>query len=73
MICPYCKNEMQKGWVYQERLALKWIPADDRNFLEQLMDTNVIKLTSLKQSGRVIMYHCAGCKKFIVDENDIEV
>ncbi|MBQ8518496.1 MAG: hypothetical protein IJ455_02675 [Agathobacter sp.] len=73
MICPYCENGMQRGWVDQERFALKWIPEEDRSFMEQLLDKNVIKLTSLSQSGRLIMYHCSECKKFIVDENEIEV
>lgn len=73
MICPYCENEMQKGWVDQERFSLKWIPAEKRSFMEMLLQANVIQLTSLSQGGRVIMYHCADCKKFIVDENDIKI
>jgi len=72
MICPYCENEMQEGWVDQERFSLKWTPAEDRGLLEMLLQKNVIMLTSLEQGGRLVMYHCAECKKFIVDENDIK-
>ena len=73
MICPYCENEMQKGWVNQERFSLKWIPDKDRGFMDCLFEKEVIKLTALSKTGRMIMYHCADCKKFVVDENDIEV
>ena len=73
MICPYCEKEMQEGFVNQERMAIRWVPNEERGFMDCLLDRNVIKLTSLSSGGRVIVYHCADCKKFIVDENDIEV
>lgn len=73
MLCPYCEKEMQKGWINQERFSLKWVPDEDRGFMECLVEKDVIKLTALTKGGRLTVYHCENCRKFIIDENDIEV
>ena len=73
MICPYCEEEMQKGWIEQERFGLRWTPCEKRGFLESLLEPHDIRLTSLSHGGRLIVYHCEKCRKFIIDENDIEV
>ena len=73
MICPYCENEMQKGWIDQDRMGLSWTPDEERGFLKSLLEPHDIRLTSLAYGGRLIVYHCEACKKFIIDENDIEV
>lgn len=76
MICPYCENEMQRGYVDQTdaRFGLRWKPdVEYSGLLDMIFSDDDIKLTSITKSGRLMMYHCEGCKKFIVDENEIEV
>ena len=73
MICPYCEEEMQIGWVDQDRYGLRWTPSDERGFLERIFESHDIGLTSIEHGGRLIVYHCETCRKFIIDENDIEV
>lgn len=74
MICPYCEEIMQEGWIDQyQTYGLYWTPNEERGFLESIIDPHDIRLTSLAHGGRLIVYHCEKCRKFVIDENDIEV
>ena len=65
---------MQKGWIDQDyHHGLFWIPNEERGFLERIIDPHGIRLTSLAHGGRLLVYHCEKCRKFVIDENDIEV
>ena len=70
MNCPYCSEEMEKGYIDQTdfRFPLAWYPAKRETgfFISTKRD---IKLTSVLESGSVIAYHCARCKKFIIEHD----
>lgn len=46
MECPYCKNEMIKGYLYGERYALKWMSADKGLIAGTFVSRDSIKLES---------------------------
>ena len=73
MNCPYCNNEMEKGYIGQSELfvPITWVSDDVKEYVI-LPIHKTIKLTALLKGGRMITYHCENCKKFIIDENDIE-
>ena len=69
MICPYCKNEMRKGYIDKQRLGvpLEWYPANP------LIATakESIKLTKAF-AGSIIAYRCEDCRKLIIDEDELK-
>ena len=71
MKCPYCQSEMEKGHIDQGRFSLYWV-SDKRKPDSFLPVHENIKLSSLFAGGRIITYRCGNCKKFIIDENDLE-
>ena len=73
MKCPYCSNEMEKGYIAQSdfRFPLEWSPAERRTGILFSKKRN-IKLTTALKGGNMTAYHCAECRKFIIDENELE-
>lgn len=72
MKCPCCNGEMEKGYLEQDlRHALRWYSAKSTGGLFPKREER--KLTALWKGGTVTMYHCEICKKFIIDEKDIDV
>ena len=74
MNCPYCDNEMEKGYIDQTKVfaPLEWYPAkQERGVLVDMSKS--IRLTSLWKSGAVIVHHCALCRKFVIDEEEVGV
>lgn len=73
MKCPYCNNEMEKGFIGQDKLfvPITWI-SDDVKEDAILPIRKTIKLTATFKCGEIVTYHCETCKKFIIDENDVE-
>ena len=71
MNCPYCQAPMEKGWIDQGRFSLYWV-ADKRKSGSFLPIHENIRLSSLFAGGRITTYHCENCKKFVIDENDLE-
>lgn len=72
MLCPYCNAEMEKGVIGQHDLTpITWI---SDNLIENaiLPIHKTIKLTALLKGGEIVTYYCENCKKFIIDENEIE-
>lgn len=72
MLCPYCNTEMEKGVIGQHDLTpITWVSENPKeNSFLPIHKT--IKLTALLKGGEITTYHCENCKKFIIDENDIE-
>lgn len=74
MNCPYCNEEMEKGYVDQTKafFPLEWYPANQERGI--LINTKRnIKLTTLRKTGRVIVHHCAACRKFVIDQDELEI
>ena len=74
MVCPYCNNEMEKGYIEQTRIGfpLHWYSGKTKpgrifNKWES------IKLTSSFKSGHIIAHHCKQCRKFVIDQDKLEV
>lgn len=73
MNCPYCHQEMQKGYVSQNdfRFPLEWYPASqDTKFFKSKKQN--IKLTAALKGGNVIVHYCPECKKFVIDQDELE-
>lgn len=73
MICPYCKSEMQKGYVHSNKHALRWYPnvPQGKSIFASYNESK--KLSSVWNGGNVIVHRCEKCKKLIIDENELEV
>lgn len=74
MNCPYCNEEMVKGYIDQTRIGfpLEWYSGKRKPGL--IFDKfEKIKLTSSLKGGRVIVYHCAPCRKFVIDQDEVVV
>jgi len=69
MDCPYCKNDMKEGFIPRDRYSIKWIPGEDSGIFAQFRKG--IKLTRTLEDGSVAAYFCEGCKKIIIDLDDI--
>ncbi len=74
MKCPYCSEEMEKGYVDQTKafFPLEWYPAKQEPGILVSQKRN-IKLSAIWKSGSVIMHHCASCRKFIIDQDELKV
>ena len=69
MKCPYCNEEMVKGYIYGDRWMLKWLP-EEKDLLFGIWAKGGIKLgeeTGIRPS--VETYMCRACNKFIIDLN----
>ena len=74
MNCPYCDELMVKGYMEQTRIGfpIQWYSGKTKPGI--LFDKwENIKLTSSRKSGRVIVHHCANCRKFIIDQDEVDV
>ena len=71
MICPYCKQEMRRGYIEQGRTRLVWYPYESRDeglFLRK----DKLKLAPPFVWCEVTVHRCESCKKLIIDENELE-
>lgn len=65
MVCPYCNNEMEKGYI-QSRDGLGWSPK--KRMIAALSGT-----LSEQELGRAaVAYRCKACEKLIIDYANIE-
>lgn len=74
MNCPYCNEEMEKGYIDQTdfRFPLEWYPANrEKIFFAIESNKRNVRLTSALKSGTIIAYRCEQCKKIIIDENTL--
>lgn len=74
MKCPYCNEDMEKGYISQTdfRFPLEWYPAKGGTGFWANKKGNV-KLTASLKGGSAIAFRCAQCKKIIIDECTLEV
>lgn len=75
MQCPYCNEEMKKGSIGQgdAMYPVRWFPEPETPPMLFYSNKGSVKLSSPWKSGRVVVYHCAGCRKFIIDQDELEV
>ena len=62
MKCPYCENEMERGYI-QSRDGLGWNPK--KRFIAAFSGA-----TAKKPLGKApVTYYCLPCQKMIIDWN----
>ena len=70
MECPYCHENMLKGYISALRDPLKWIEKSRNKgaFISQFQRR--IKLTAWPQN-QIKTFYCENCKKMIFDAVDL--
>ena len=69
MKCPYCNEEMMKGFVYGDRYTLKWLP-EKKGLLFGIWAIDGIKLGTggvFSARPRAEADMCQSCKKILID------
>ena len=73
MKCPYCGNEMEKGYI-QSRDGVVWRKKKSAVSALAALASDAILLGTSDGNpfggNYVVVYHCADCKKFIIDAID---
>ena len=71
MECPYCKKEMQKGFILGERYGVRWYPADSDLWADE--ERSFILATPGGSYGaRAESWCCAECRKVITHVPEIQ-
>lgn len=70
MECPYCYNNMEKGFISGVRDDIKWIEESRNKGAFVSMFQKGIKLTDAWISNQLETYYCVDCKKMIIDVTD---
>ena len=74
MNCPYCNKEMEEGYIAQDRYAITWRPIEAYNsVIKTIFSKNKIKLTSFSNNTEARVFYCKDCRKFIIDQDNIEI
>ncbi|MBQ7326905.1 MAG: hypothetical protein IJW93_05475 [Clostridia bacterium] len=73
MICPYCNEEMRKGYIKSYKDALKWYPDTPNENGLFARSKEGVKLTSFWTGSSATVHRCEKCKKLIIDESDLDV
>ena len=69
MICPYCKKEMEKGFI-QSPHELAWLPGEKRHLFAAAQfheGALVLSKLSLMKGSAVTAYLCRNCQKVLID------
>lgn len=65
MECPYCKKEMLKGYIPASKMALMWIPENEKTPPTVFSKTSVgVNLTKVPfwTMQKAESYYCRNCK-----------
>ena len=74
MKCPYCNNEMQKGYV-QCRDGVTWTPKKQLVASLASLSAGAIRIgkdSGLSPNSVAEAYHCEACKKVIIEYSQID-
>lgn len=70
MECPYCHQNMVKGFINGDRYSLKWIEESrNRGSIISVFQKG-LKLTNAWNSNQLEVYYCKDCKKMIINVNN---
>ncbi|HAZ36522.1 MAG TPA: hypothetical protein DCY71_01550 [Clostridiaceae bacterium] len=74
MRCPYCNQEMDKGFIHNPKHVVSWYPEGSKvsfwSYYDPDYDTEAIRLTSSGSVWEVSVataHICKRCKKVIID------
>lgn len=70
MKCPYCDDEMTKGYIYGDRYSMKWLPAE-KKLLFGILAKGGIELGEFNwlERPKIETHMCHKCNKLIIDMN----
>lgn len=73
-ICPYCKEEMQPGFLTNRGYQLKWVPEGEKEGITIFGERNGTPLNKfpLGRYHKIEAYYCSTCHKVIIDTNFLE-
>ena len=69
MLCPYCRQEMEPGWI-ESPYELAWLPGRDRSQpIHAALHENAVVLSpaSLFKGSAVAACLCRSCHKILID------
>lgn len=69
MICPYCKNEMEKGYLYSDG-AIKWKEGDKKpGIMNNIFSPHQLSAAQfrLPNMQTVEANYCPACAKIIIE------
>jgi len=67
MNCPYCGNEMEKGYIHS-RDSVVWRKKKSAFPALAIFAADAVDLGTSDVSGHyVVVYRCADCRKFLID------
>lgn len=74
--CPYCKNEMKKGYLEGDgRQDLIWVEENQkRNITDKLFKRNCVVVEKAPHLVKIHVnsWYCNDCKKIIIDVQEDE-
>lgn len=67
--CPYCNNEMKRGFISGSRFQLEWIPEGkkERNTILSKDAGIPLNKLSLFKYNKIEADYCSICNKVIID------
>ena len=67
MNCPYCGKEMEKGYIHS-RDCVVWRTKKSVLPALGILAADAVDLGTSDAAGHfVVVYRCAGCRKFLID------
>lgn len=72
MNCPYCKNEMKKGYIAGDRLSLRWMPSEVEKMSLIKWLKRGVKLSYVLDGNCVDAFYCEQCEKVIIDVENVK-
>lgn len=72
--CPYCQQEMEKGYIYNGKEDTVWTPENSKqSYLINFPHENQIMLSKRKflSFNKIKVYRCPLCKIQVIFENDL--
>lgn len=68
MECPYCKQEMVRGYIYGDRYQLKWLPEDKKLLLGIWAEGGIaLGEKGMLSRPKVEAFVCKSCNKAVMD------
>lgn len=73
-VCPYCEEEMRRGFLTNRGYQLKWMPDGEKEGITVFSGKEGIPLNRFcfARNHKIEAYYCEHCHKVIIDTNFIE-
>lgn len=74
MNCPYCKREMQEGFIYSGKTDLHWTPKDEQQswLINRVHESEVMLCKwNIIKGAKIKVFRCAACQIQLIDETNL--